>query len=161
MGENCERSLPTLTTTHAHPGTREAKVAVLILLTSGAKRARLETSSDEASTSTLKALHELPERWCNAGMVVQAMRPGTRAHDPIALELKKSSREHRKNIDELPKMEHEVHLPTLVQTNPNTWTKNSTCTLTSVRASMQVHLLEFAAIQEDHEVSTASTSIAF
>ena len=155
-GNNDECSLPTLAATHAHPGAQETKVAVLTLLTSGAKHVWFE-----ASTSMLKVLCELLEHWSNVGAIVQAMRMGTRTHDPITRELKKSPRKHRKSIDELPKMEHEAHLPTLVQTNPNTWTKNSTCALTSVRTSVQACSLEFTAIQEDHAVSTTSNFVSF
>ena len=158
---NNKCSLPTLIASCAHPGTQEQKVAVLALLTSDTKHAWFEMSNDEASASTLKVFYESPDHWCSIAMMGQAMRPVTRARDPIALELKKSLRKHRKTINELPKMGHVAHFPTLVQTNPHAWTKNSTCALASARTSMQACLLEFTATQEECAVSTTSASVAF
>ena len=84
-----------------------------MLLTSGAKHVRFEVSNEEASPSVFNVFYELPEHWTNIAMMAQAMRPGMHAHNHMTLELKKSLCTHRKTIDELPKMEHVINLPTL------------------------------------------------
>ena len=116
-------------------------------------------SIEEASASVFKVFYELPEHWASTAMMEHAMGRGARPHNPMTLGLKKSLRAHRKIIDELPNVEHVAYLPTLVQTNPRTWTKHSTRALASARAPAQARLLEFAATQEGRAVSTASTPI--
>ena len=72
---NNKRSLPTLVSCFARPGAQEFKVAVLVLLTSGAKRARFEVPSEEAPAPVLKVFYELPEHWTSTAMMAQAARP--------------------------------------------------------------------------------------
>ena len=58
--DNNKCSLSTLISWFAHPDTHEQKVAVLTLLTSGAKHVSFEVPNEEASAHVLKVLYELP-----------------------------------------------------------------------------------------------------
>ena len=94
-----------------------------MLLTISAKHTRLEASSDDALVSILKIFCELPEHWASTTATVQATRPGTCPRNPLVLELRKFLRLRRETIDEMPKMECAVHLPTLAQEIRSAWTK--------------------------------------
>ena len=74
-------------------------------------------------------------------MMEQDTRPGMRPKNILMLELRKSLRVRSKTIDDLPKIEHAAHLPTLAQASPSTRTKHSTYVLESAWTPMQVYLL--------------------
>ena len=117
-------------------------------------------SSDEVYASPLKVHRKSSENWMSTAATVQATRPGTCPRNPLVLELRKHLRTRRETIDEMPKMECAVHLPTLAQEIRSAWTKQSARDLAGAQESAQACFLEFAATQEDFAVSAVPTSIA-
>ena len=84
-----------------------------MLLTSGTKCSRLEALNDEASTRTLKVCHEHPENYASAAMMAKAIKLGVLPYGYLVLEIRKSLRVHHKTVDELRKIDHATHFPTL------------------------------------------------
>ena len=66
--------------------------------------------------------------------------------------LKNALSRFHKSIDNLPKMEHKVLLPVLVQAARSACAKHFTCVLTSTRTLMQLCVIDFAPAKENTQL---------
>ena len=121
----------------------------------------LQVPNAFASTKEFNIVCELPEHFTDIEMIIKAMCPGTHSHDPMIFGSRNALRSCRTNVTVLPKKEHAVHLPIDVQTASQTWSKASTVITTGARTSMQVVLIDFSAVQENHTLSSTITTITF
>ena len=89
------------------------------------------------------------------------MYSSTRSYDPRILGLQNALSSVRESTKVFPKKEHTAYLPADSHTASQEWSKSSTCIATGARVSMQVALIYFSAVQDNHALSSTITTITF